>query len=131
MGILLKEGHGPLTDKGIWKYVLTNEAVFLNKDLGGSFLQMNQIPTNYFWKITFLCSFFFGSQAMLSCAVLCCQDRFLPAQDHTAGTVPAAADPCCRTAFGKGPKLSLYFTDFTQAIQTLKHNLASFLLRRR
>lgn len=75
--------------------------------------------------------FFFGSQAMLSCAVLCCQDRFLPAQDHTAGTVPAAADPCCRTAFGKGPKLSLYFTDFTQAIQTLKHNLASFLLRRR
>lgn len=35
MGFFLKEGHGPLKVKGIWKYVLTNKAVFLNKDLRG------------------------------------------------------------------------------------------------
>lgn len=35
MGFFLKEGRGPLKVKGIWKYVLTNKAVFLNKDLRG------------------------------------------------------------------------------------------------
>lgn len=35
MGFFLKESHGPLKDMGMWKYVLTNKAVILNKDLGG------------------------------------------------------------------------------------------------
>lgn len=101
MGILLKEGHGPLTDKGIWKYILTNKAVFLNKDLGGSFLQMNQIPTNYFWKITFLCSFFLVPRPCS--AVLCCaaktgsfQPRTTRLEQFQLQQIPAAGQPLGR-----------------------------------
>lgn len=98
----------------------------------GSLLEINKVPTNYIWKVTFLCSLFQVILVPKLCsAVLCCQDRFLPVQDHTAGMLPATADPWCSTVFGKGPKLSLYFTDYAQSIQTLKHNLAPLQLRRR
>lgn len=73
MGFFLKEGHGPLKDKGIWKYVLINKAVFLNKVLGvqltGDKSNTHKLLLEGHISVLFF-SGDFGSQALLSCPVL-------------------------------------------------------------
>lgn len=101
----LEEGHGPLKDKGIWNMSLATKLCFWTRIWVGSLLEINEVPTNYFWKVTFLCSFFqvilFPGHAQLCCAVK--TGSFQPRTTGSmAGTLPATAVPAAGQPLGRG-----------------------------
>lgn len=74
-----------MKDKGIWKYVLTNKAVFLNKDLTGQLTGDKSSTYKLLLEGHISVLFFsadFGSQAMLSWAVL---PRLVPSSPEPHG----------------------------------------------
>lgn len=121
----LREGGGPLKDKGKWKCVLTNKLVFPDKDLGrqlaGDKVSSHKlILEGHISVLSF--SDYFCSQAMLSYTVL-------------SSWVPSSPGPHClelQDGLQEGGKThSPSSTNYSQASQTMKHSLALLLLGRR